>query len=382
MLTRNKLSISVAVSLAAAVFVGAILFHAVQRVQQEVVQSEAHLDLVKHMTQRRFSMVDLVIFGQERARLQWEAEHREIDHILSQSDPTNVDAEVLERLRRNQLAIRSVFDRLVTTFAEAGGRQDAGRAELRQRLISQLMGRSQDMSSDALRLSQRSIAEVHAALRQVALLAVLVTALGVALVVANWLIVRKNVLQPMKRLEAVTASIAVGDFERRTGIASKDEIGALARSFDAMTAQLQTSVAALRFEVEERRESNDALEATSRELARSNAELAQFAYVASHDLQEPLRMVVGHVQLLEKRLADKLDSDTREFMGFAVDGALRMKKLIEDILAYSRVSTRAHPLEPVDSAAALNEALALLASRIAETGAKVDARSMPMVTAD
>ena len=140
--------------------------------------------------------------------------------------------------------------------------------------------------------------------------------------------------------------------------------------------------AALRVEAEERRKASDALEASARDLARSNAELEQFAYVASHDLQEPLRMVVGYVQLLEKRLADKLDVDTREFMGFAVDGALHMQNLIQDILAYSRVSSKGQPLAPVDSAAALKEALDQLASRIAETGAEVNAQSLPIVMAD
>lgn len=93
-------------------------------------------------------------------------------------------------------------------------------------------------------------------------------------------------------------------------------------------------------------------------------------------------MVVGYVQLIEKRLADKLDADTREFMGFAVDGALRMQKMIRDILAYSRVNMRGQPLETADSAEALKEALALLASRIAETDAEVNAQSLPIVTAD
>lgn len=147
-------------------------------------------------------------------------------------------------------------------------------------------------------------------------------------------------------------------------------------------AEALAASAALRTEVEERRKANDALEASSRDLKRSNAELEQFAYVASHDLQEPLRMVVGHVQLLQQRLADKLDADTREFMGFAVDGALRMQNMIEDILAYSRVGTRGKPLARVNGASALDEALARLAGRIAETGAEVIAQSLPTVSAD
>jgi len=390
MLTRTKFSISVAVSLAAAALVSALVFRAVLHAQQEAADNEAHLELVQHLSHLRFALVEYLTFGQERARLQWDSEYRSIDRIIERLDSVGVDAELLTRVQRNRRAAQSVFERLVATSTGSGSRQDVGREELRLRLSSQLMGRTQDMISDAIRLSLRSVADVNAELRRIALLVVLVTALGMALVAANWFILQKTVLLPMRLLETATASIAAGNESARTGLPARaDELGSLARAFDAMAeslqhraAQVQAANRDLTRESAERKKANDALEASARALERSNAELEQFAYVASHDLQEPLRMVVGYVQLLDKRLAGKLDGDTREFMGFAVDGALRMQNLIQDILAYSRVGSKGQSLAPVDSAAALKEALDLLASRIAETGAEVHAQPLPMVMAD
>jgi PAS domain S-box-containing protein len=130
------------------------------------------------------------------------------------------------------------------------------------------------------------------------------------------------------------------------------------------------------------REANEQLKEQADELARSNAELEQFAYVASHDLQEPLRMVSSYTQLIMRRSGERLDNDAKEFMGFVVDGAARMKQLIEDLLAYSRVGTHGKELKPTDCGSALDKALVNLRGSIQENAAVVTHDPLPTVDAD
>lgn len=117
-------------------------------------------------------------------------------------------------------------------------------------------------------------------------------------------------------------------------------------------------------------------------LQRSNEELRQFAYVASHDLQEPLRTVSSYLQLIETRYPDKLDQDGREFIAFAVDGASRMKDLIRDLLAYSRVESQPRKYEPLESQKSLDEARKLLEVSIQESEAAITSDPLPQVKAD
>ncbi|HYH79397.1 MAG TPA: ATP-binding protein [Longimicrobium sp.] len=135
-------------------------------------------------------------------------------------------------------------------------------------------------------------------------------------------------------------------------------------------------------DVTERVQAEDALARQAEELARSNAELEQFAYVASHDLQEPLRMVSSYTQLLARRYRDKLDDDAVEFIGYAVDGVNRMQALIADLLAFSRVGNRGGAFEPVELGRVLERALDNLETAIEESGAKVTADPLPTVAAD
>ena len=119
-----------------------------------------------------------------------------------------------------------------------------------------------------------------------------------------------------------------------------------------------------------------------RRLEESNERLEQFAYAASHDLQEPLRMVTSYLQLLERRYGDELDADAEEFIEFAVDGAERMREMIDSLLEYSRVDTRGDPFEAVDLDAVLAEACQDLQVKIEETDAEIVAGDLPTVSGD
>ena len=135
-------------------------------------------------------------------------------------------------------------------------------------------------------------------------------------------------------------------------------------------------------DISERKRAEAELRETADELARSNIDLQQFAYVASHDLQEPLRAVAGCVQILQRRYKGQLDARADELIGHAVDGVRRMQTLIDDLLAYSRVGTRGKGFEATDANSVLKAALANLSASVTEAGAVVTHDDLPTVMAD
>lgn len=135
-------------------------------------------------------------------------------------------------------------------------------------------------------------------------------------------------------------------------------------------------------DITERQQAREALEQHALELERSNAELEQFAYVASHDLQEPLRMVASYAQLLGRRYRDKLDEDADEFIDYIVDGATRMQNLINDLLTFSRIGTRGNEMVPTDTNAVLRRVLNNLQLAIDDSHAKVTYDQLPEVKGD
>jgi PAS domain S-box-containing protein len=135
-------------------------------------------------------------------------------------------------------------------------------------------------------------------------------------------------------------------------------------------------------DITERRQGERALARQTRELQRSNAELEQFAYVASHDLREPLRMVASYTELLADRYRGRLDEKADKYISYAVNGAKRMQQLIDDLLSYSRIGTQGKPLQPTDASAVARRVMRAMKATMEQSGAEIVCDDLPMVLAD
>ncbi|MCW2953222.1 MAG: multi-sensor signal transduction histidine kinase [Conexibacter sp.] len=198
---------------------------------------------------------------------------------------------------------------------------------------------------------------------------IVLLALGIGGVVVA---LRRTVSVPLRRVARQVRRTAQGEYDERIGGDGPRDVAELSADIDAMRRQIVQELQSLQ-------ETHGKLDAQTRELQRSNAELEQFAYVASHDLQEPLRKVASFCQLIEKRYAGQLDERGEQYIAFAVDGAKRMQQLINDLLAFSRVGRAAteHTIVELDEVA--QQALTSLAAAIEETGAEIVIGELPQV---
>jgi signal transduction histidine kinase len=196
----------------------------------------------------------------------------------------------------------------------------------------------------------------------------------VAVVVAGAILLaflmRRAVTRPLAVLAASCRRIASGNFTDRIVERGSKDVRAIAGDVDNMRARIVTELDKSRSDGTRLAMQAEALDAQAVELRRSNAELEQFAYVASHDLQEPLRKVASFCQLIEQRYGDQLDERGVEYIGFAVDGAQRMQVLINDLLTFSRVGRLNVTHKIVDLDTTLDAALGNLAVAIDESGAQ------------
>ncbi|TLQ42988.1 sensor histidine kinase [Streptomyces marianii] len=194
----------------------------------------------------------------------------------------------------------------------------------------------------------------------------------VAFVAVLVVVLHRAVGRPLDGLRTAAQRVADGDFEHSIEPGGPAETRHLAVAVEAMRVRVLDALRASQQREELLAQRTAVLDEQTVELRRSNAELEQFAYVASHDLQEPLRKVASFCQLLEKRYGDQLDDRAKQYIDFAVDGAKRMQVLINDLLAYSRVGRLNDVSETVGMDSALEGALANLGTAVEEAGAVVE----------
>ena len=196
---------------------------------------------------------------------------------------------------------------------------------------------------------------------------VVVAAGAVAFLLAMRL--QRHIAQPVLALAQTAKTVTADeDYSVRAERFDEDELGQLTDAFNAMLAQIQHR--------------DEALRAQGADLRRSNADLEQFAYIASHDLQEPLRMVSSYTDLLAHRYREQLDERADKYIHYITDGAKRMQRLITDLLTYSRVGSQGVQTTPVNLAGVVKSVLDSLARLIQETGATIDVGELPTVTGD
>lgn len=238
--------------------------------------------------------------------------------------------------------------------------------------VDSLIDLKQAINADRLRA--RASLESARQIRDIAELSIAVAALISLLLIA--LLMRNMVLRPLKRLgDACDHVVAEDDFGGRIPVDGPKDIRAIGGVIESMRQRIVAELATVRG-------SRQLLAEQADELRRSNSELEQFAYVASHDLQEPLRKISSFCQLLRRRYADQLDERGNQYIDFAVDGAKRMQVLINDLLNFSRVGRVHDERRAVDLNQTVNQAMSDLGAPINDTDARIEVPDLPMVWAN
>jgi signal transduction histidine kinase len=313
-----------------------------QRYQQfRTAESAAVSTLRRLLAGHESLLAQLAAF--EKAAGTWQAQTAQPLIAATQAHDPTVTAEVSSA--RNQARFAAALDRA-------------------QSLTSALR-----RSSDAAEARRQQAATVLTA----ALIVAAVLLVGVGVLV--WWGLHRWVLGPVDRLAAQTRDVAAGAVGQVIGAEGPPELVNLGNDTETMRRQMAA-------ELDRLEQAHAELRAQGEELARSNADLEQFAYVASHDLSEPLRKVTNFCQLLERQYGPQLDDKARQYIAFAVDGAKRMQTLITDLLSFSRVGRSTDEFVPVDLDAALAQALTNLDTAITEAGARVASDPLPVVPGD
>lgn len=319
----------------------------------------------------------------ERARMQGDAKAKTLGALIQTARArfTNKeDQAVLMDVQKYFASTAAIFPQIIANREreKTVGGQGIYSAELERLLFNQLLLKAYALTDNINKLQESARKASMAAHGRTIVFLIIFIALVVMVIMVNSAVVNRILMRRIEVLREQTEIIGRGNLEHRMAIRGDDELWDLARASNEMVGKLQashTSVENLQKEIAERKRVEE-------ELARSNADLEQYAYIASHDLQEPLRMITSYIQLIERRHKERFDADDQLSMQYVVEGATRMQKLINDLLAYSRVGRTAPDLKPTSVRAVIDETVGNLKMMIEETGATITYDDLPVIMAD
>lgn len=348
---------------------GAVTKNAVSR---EIIRAVFELNVLRSEHQS---------FYEERPYLQWQARHRSLIRLIGKTRGFFNQPQEKKYLE----SIVEHAGRMGPLFNQLRSRQ---KPEISATLRSQLLEQSQESVASASQLAQHSHKQVMNSVKLLMGL-ILLYVLNMVFIMIwayRWMI--SKVIVPIRQLQEGVHRISRGDLTHKIELHTRDELAYLGRAFDKMTANLLHSYEKVKTELEARKEAESKLRRFNEELEKrvkqrtqelelSNKELEQFAYVSSHDLQEPLRTISNYVDLLTLTAKGRLDQESAEFLGFIQEGALRALELIRELLAYASIGAQGPQRQEHDFEALLNQTLSNLRSSIEETGAVITCGPLP-----
>jgi signal transduction histidine kinase len=354
----------------------------------EALESRRKITMVNKMRNIVFERIilrdDYLLHQELRAISQWQAKSLELRELLGAAPlvfTSEEDRMLVLEARKNFDATFELFSQVMTDR----GKKGLSFSEGEERMISHGSLKAYLLRDNIIMLYESTLRAETAEQTRGVLVVLAFIGGGIIAIIFNSMIIGKTLAKRITVLSRGVATIGAGDFDHRIAIEGDDELSALALASNEMASSLKASyisIENLQREVTERIRLENKLKETLIEVQRSNRELEQFAYVASHDLQEPLRMVSSYTQLLAESYKNQLDDKAHKFIHYAVDGAVRMQLLINDLLAYSRIGTKGKPLEPTDAHAVLGEVISNLKMYIDEAKAIITNDELPEVRAD
>ncbi|MFO0754715.1 MAG: ATP-binding protein [Thermodesulfovibrionales bacterium] len=386
MLIKTRLYLNVALSALAAFLIVAIVAFALSRIARAREKSRIAAALVVEAFERTAFRADYLQTGSARSQAQWYAKSEKIDGVLHAAAGTFRNAGekkiIADLIENNKAAVR-IFSDIVESRRKASSGGDATiRKDSQTEDVRRLDMKLNEYVANARTLNDAVDRRLSSAVITAGWIIICLLVALTGTVTLSSLSAARTINNRIARLGSGAAAVGKGDLGYTVELEGGDEFSRLAGAFNEMTQRLRESQRTLEGEIAGHRRTDEERERLIRDLEHSNKELEQFAYVASHDLQEPLRMVGSYVQLLERKYKGCLDEQADKYIAYAVEGAVRMQKLIEGLLAYSRIGTRGADFRPVDMNEVFDNAVSNLSVVLRESGGSARRDALPTVQGD